>query len=730
MGGCAGTRSIDEARGDALAELCVGWLASKSTDAQEASSRSKLLLSVMGSLTKAAPEGESPGLTYGDFIAWHLLEWEVERWGAVAALDGCSSMTSNFMASIRSRKGIHEFCALVGRSTPVSVAPTLTLQLPVAVTGAGGFIGSWIVKLLLEMGRTVHGTVRSIDNPSSWGHLLDLPGAGGSDNLPKALSKCSTVGFFESGRLKLFPADLRGGVEPFMRAFSGCSSLIHVASPYDVRAPKEDLVSPSSPAIAGTTCVLSAAESTRSIERVVLTSSAAAVYNTRAPLDHVYTEDDWSDESLQTEKKSWYALGKTLAEKAAWNFVGSERHKEARKSIDAPPLSLATICPTQTLGPLLEPRLNQSTLFLAEYCNGVKTVLPAAGKCLVDVRDVAMAHVLALAPAKVIRNSLGQERYTLIAGSLPWRVIASELRKCLPPETPIPTMLESETPSYPQALHSTLSTHALGLSYRPMEVSIADSAASLLEFDLLPGVLGDSPIHTLTAQQTANILLRCAPLPTPTSSPPTLSGALEDFSSYRVPLLSPGGGCSISGKLHPEPFPILRVCGGGQVAMEHLAHLRLLCNKLYLLPGVDWVGVYKVVPPVASLEEDLRELAMAQGGSPTANNLLKLAYLGSPSRPYFPLTSEFAKGSNNSTVGMEGVTIVIHDTRRLPSDAPYYTCDGKVRAEVCTPIWGSDGKVIGIIDAESFSPDAFRDRGVLAAILKTAATAAAPLKPI
>lgn len=737
MGGSEARRGWDEARGDALAEVCSGWLSARSSPTrEEGARRCALLQRVMGAYTRGG-EGETHALTYGDLLAWHAIEAEVGAWGEEGALEGCSPMMPAFLASMRGRKGLGEFLAL--RPKPVAPAsplqqtprpPTSSSTTTVAVTGVNGFIGSWVVKTLLESGYTVHGTVRSISNPQSYGHLLDFPGAGGSEGLGGALEEAGKTGVLVSGRLCLFPADLLGGAEGFQRAFQGCTSLIHVASPYDVSASKEDLVAPTAPSIAGTLSVLRAAEGVASLTRVVLTSSAAAVYVTRAPVDHVYSGADWSDEGLLAENKNWYALGKTLAEKGAWEFVGSQRHAQAREALGALPLSLATICPTQTLGPLLEPRLNQSSLFLAEFCNGAKGSMPAKGKCLVDVRDVAMAHVLALKGApRGMPPPPAQERYLLIAGSMPWKAIGGLLSSHLPPEAPVPTTVDAGPPSYPQALHSTLATHLLGVKYRPMEESIADSAASFLEFDLLPGVMGEGPMHTLTQAHARRLLGKCAPMGFDPAEVAALGPGptVSEVSSYRVPLLAPGGGCSISGKLHPDPFPIVNVLGEGEgsaAAEALLVRLKSVCNSLSTLPGMDWVGVYQVVPPITSLGEpgssSLYATALAQGGSATASNLLKLAYVGAPSRPYFPLTPEFAAGSNNSTVGMQGVTVVIHDTRALPQDAPYYTCDGKVRAEVCTPIWGGDGGIIGIVDAESFSKDAFRDRGVLAAVLHAA----------
>lgn len=193
--------------------------------------------------------------------------------------------------------------------------------------------------------------------------------------------------------------------------------------------------------------------------------------------------------------------------------------------------------------------------------------------------------------------------------------------------------------------------------------------------------------------------------------------------SYRTPPVSADGGCSIAGKLVAEPFSIadeLVVLGEGAgtldargAVLRRLWALRHVCAALAAATGAEWVGIYERVPPSAR--------SVARGGSDAAPCLLKLAYVGAPSRAYFPLTPEFARGSNNATVGLSGDAVVYHDVRALPRDAPYYVCDGAVRAEVCAPIVDARGDVIGILDAEAFTPNAFLPPAALAAVLSVCA---------
>ena len=158
--------------------------------------------------------------------------------------------------------------------------------------------------------------------------------------------------------------------------------------------------------------------------------------------------------------------------------------------------------------------------------------------------------------------------------------------------------------------------------------------------------------------------------------------------------------------MSPEPFDLLAVMQGlkvDEISLEHpalkrVALLRGVIEALVTATGADWVGVYRTVEGHAS--------------TPAKRCLVKEAYFGAPSRPFFPLTEEFAAHSNNSTVAMKSEACIILDTRALSDDEPYYICDGKVRAEICAPIIDpSTGACIGIIDAEAFKPRFFAVAG-------------------
>ncbi|KAH7674984.1 Cinnamoyl-CoA reductase protein [Dioscorea alata] len=225
----------------------------------------------------------------------------------------------------------------------------------VCVTGAGGYIASWLVKLLLQRGYTVKGTVRNPDDPKN-NHLKTLDGA--------------------EERLILCKADLLD-YQSLCAAISGCHGVFHVASP--VTDDPEQMVEP---AVKGTENVVDAAAEA-GVRRVVFTSSigAVAMDPNRSP-DVVVDESCWSDLEFCKKTKNWYCYGKAVAEQAA-----CQRAKE--KGVD-----LVVVTPVLVMGPLLQPTINASIVHILKYLDGAVKTYTNAVQAYVDVRDVAMAHVL------------------------------------------------------------------------------------------------------------------------------------------------------------------------------------------------------------------------------------------------------------------------------------------------------------------------------------------------
>ncbi len=239
---------------------------------------------------------------------------------------------------------------------------------PVLVTGATGYVASWLVKKLLDEGITVHAAVRNPDKKEKVAHL-------------DAIAKKS------KGNIKYFKSDLleKGS---YAEAMQGCELVFHTASPFfiQVKDPQKDLIDP---AVLGTENVLETARQTSSVKRIVVTSSCAAIYTDaidcgKAP-NGLLTEDVWNTTaSLEYQP---YSYSKTLAEKKAWELAEKQSQWD-----------LVTINPSLVLGPPLNPALNTSeSLSIMRQLGGgaMKMGVPKMGIGMVDVRDVADAHFLA-----------------------------------------------------------------------------------------------------------------------------------------------------------------------------------------------------------------------------------------------------------------------------------------------------------------------------------------------
>ena len=242
---------------------------------------------------------------------------------------------------------------------------TIDQSKPVMVTGANGYVASWLVKRLLDEGITVHAAVRSPENDKKVGHLKDAAAN-------------------SSGELKFFKADL---LTPgaYKEAMEGCELVFHTASPFitDVKDPQKELIEP---AEQGTANVLNSAREVSSVKRIVVTSSCAAIYtdaidSVNAPGGQL-TEDIWNTTaSLEYQP---YSYSKTLAEKKAWAIAESQNQWD-----------LITINPCLVLGPALNPHntTSESVNILKMLGGGdMKMGAPKMGAGIVDVRDVAEAH--------------------------------------------------------------------------------------------------------------------------------------------------------------------------------------------------------------------------------------------------------------------------------------------------------------------------------------------------
>ncbi len=166
---------------------------------------------------------------------------------------------------------------------------------------------------------------------------------------------------------------------------------------------------------------------------------------------------------------------------------------------------------------------------------------------------------------------------------------------------------------------------------------------------------------------------------------------LDTLYTYKVPMLSEDGTCSLIEELAPEPYDIAPILGGRSEAnTRKLLLLNQLVEHATQLAGADWLGIYQT--------------RTNKIGDPV---LVKLAYRGRPSRAEFPLNETFARGSTNSTVGLSGHAKVIDDVAaHTAAGGAFYVCDDEVQSEICVPVLDEGGKVLGIIDAEA-QPKAF-----------------------
>ncbi|GAV85203.1 Epimerase domain-containing protein [Cephalotus follicularis] len=310
----------------------------------------------------------------------------------------------------------------------------------VCVTGASGYIASWLVKSLLQRGYTIKATVRDPNDPKKTEHLRALDGA--------------------SERLHLFRAHLMEE-GAFDSAVAGCDAVIHTASPVilsvDIDDPQVDLIDP---AVKGTLNVLRSCSKVPSIKRVVVTSSMAAVICNKRPLgpDIVVDETWFSDPDFCKESKFWYYLSKTLADEAAQKFA-----KESG-------IDLVTINPGYVIGPLLQPTLNVGVEMIFNIINGQTFLYPYG--FFVDIRDVAYAHIQALE----IPSASG--RYCLVESVVDISAVLKILHEVYP-ALKLPEICEDTKLSTPLYLVSKEKAKSLGINFISLESSLVDTVESL-----------------------------------------------------------------------------------------------------------------------------------------------------------------------------------------------------------------------------------------------------------
>jgi len=341
-----------------------------------------------------------------------------------------------------------------------------TAEETVLVTGGSGFQAGYCILQLLNEGYRVKTTIRSIQK---------------ADRIREALVN---AGASALERLSFHAADLTHD-EGWEDATAGCDYVLHVASPFPVAQPEDEneLIIP---AREGTLRVLRAALHA-GVKRVVMTSSFAAIGYSIDPTNHIFTEEDWTDPNTAIPP---YIKSKTLAEKAAWDFIAQAGGK----------MELTVINPVGIFGPVLSDDFTSSIEMIRQILHGKLPAGQAQSFGVVDARDVASLHVIAMKhPAaggqRFIATSDGTLTFTGIG-----KILYTQHQQLLmlAQEDASADWVETLLAAIKQDMQQTNGTPVRGkvisnekartiLDWRPRwkETVIMDTAESLIKFNLV-----------------------------------------------------------------------------------------------------------------------------------------------------------------------------------------------------------------------------------------------------
>ena len=331
----------------------------------------------------------------------------------------------------------------------------------VLVTGATGFIGLHCIHQLLSQGYAVNGSLRSPKR---------------KDEIIEALKNKNTP--IENLNLFVFNLTEDNGWDEGMQ---GCDYLLHIASPLSVKAYDDDFFV--KPAVAGVKRAFKFAKK-HNIKKVVLTSSVAAIIETDEEKEY-FDENDWSD--INCREISSYAKSKTMAERAAWDFIKEHQN----------PFELAVINPALVTGPSLTGDLGESNKAIEMVVTGKMPVAIPMNFGFVDVRDVATAHILAMQ-----NESSNGERFALSEKDLSYKEIAKILRDNgfkKAPRISVPIWIAKFLANFNKELKiavpfmgktrslskTSKAKDVLGWEPRPAEESIIDVANQIKEMGLI-----------------------------------------------------------------------------------------------------------------------------------------------------------------------------------------------------------------------------------------------------
>lgn len=327
----------------------------------------------------------------------------------------------------------------------------MTTEPTILVTGGTGYLATRLLADLLGAGAAVRTTVRSPDRADEVRAAVRRAGA---DDAGLSFATASLTD--DSG---------------WSDALAGIAEVHHVASPMIQTAVPEEVVVP---ARDGALRLLRAARDAGA-RRVVLTSSFAAVGYSPKPVRD-YTEADWTDPG--TPGLPAYPLSKAVAERAAWDFV--EREGSG--------LELVALNPTWIAGPTLTASARSSLQFFTGMLDGTLTAVPRQRFGIADVRDVAAAHLAAMATPEAAGN-----RYLLLADgpTMTFLDVANVLREHLGDRASrVPTEEAPGEAPAPLVIHNERAKAELGFRPRPAVQTIVETAESLAELGLLAAAGG------------------------------------------------------------------------------------------------------------------------------------------------------------------------------------------------------------------------------------------------
>ncbi|XP_047172328.1 tetraketide alpha-pyrone reductase 1 [Vigna umbellata] len=309
----------------------------------------------------------------------------------------------------------------------------------VCVTGASGFLASWLIKRLLSSGYHVIGTVRDSGKQKKYEYLWSLEGA--------------------TERLQLVQADLMEEGS-FDNAIIGCKGVFHVASPVlsIITDPKTQILEP---AVKGTLNVLRSCRKNAALGRVVLTSSSSTLrvrddFDPNIPLD----ESSWSSLEYCEKLQAWYAMSKIEAERAAWEFC-------RENGID-----LVTVLPSFIIGPCLPPNLCSTASDVLGLLKGETKRFQVLGRMgYVHIDDVALCQIL------VYEDAGSHGRY--LCSSVVMN--EDELAALLANRYPTLSISRLEKVDRPHYELNTQKLKSLGFKFKSIEEMFDDCIASLVK---------------------------------------------------------------------------------------------------------------------------------------------------------------------------------------------------------------------------------------------------------